>query len=519
MSDERFDAVVIGAGLGGLAAGVELSGAGQRVLVVEHHTLPGGYAQGFQRGPFRFDVSLHALDALAPGGGSDRLLQRLGIWDRLVFERLDPLYAARFPEHEIVAGADLFSYEATLIDAFPHELTGIRGYLDELRAVWSDVRRREEDARHGHAPAFEEFIDRYPSLVRASGETWQQVIERHVHDPRLQGILGAYSGYFGLPPSRCAALVGVVGSASYHEHGGWYPHGGSQAMSRALERVLKERGGAIRYGEEVTEILVAGGRATGIRTASGHTVDADVVVSNANAPDTVRMARTERFPSDYLHQVTEPRPSYTTFAVYLGLSRDVFAEQGLPHELFVFPSYDQEQAWAAADAGDWSKVPLAIADYTRIDPGCAPAGWSVVTITVPVAWDYENVWGTGGDLANYHANPRYQDVKAHVTDRIIARAADHLPGILDSIVHRESSTPLTNFEYTHNPRGAIEGYENTPSNSGMGWLPNLTPIPNLVLAGAWTNSGGQIPALASGVQAAGLASASLAGRETPTQPV
>ena len=55
------------------------------------------------------------------------------------------------------------------------------------------------------------------------------------------------------------------------------------------------------------------------------------------------------------------------------------------------------------------------------------------------------------------------------------------------------------------PLGAIEGYENTPDNSGLGWLPAETPIANLLLAGAWTNSGGQIPALTSGVQAARLA--------------
>lgn len=519
MWDERVDAVVIGAGLGGLAAAVDLATQGRDVLVLEHHAMPGGYAQGFQRGPFRFDVSLHALNGLAPGGGGDGLLRRLGVFDRLVFERLDPLYVARFPGHDIAAPADLYAYEAALVDAFPAEMTGIRGYLDEMRAIASDARRQEEDTRAGRSPGAQDFIDRYPALVRASGETWQQVIDRHVADPRLRGALGAYSSYFGLPPSRCSALVGVIGAASYHEHGGWYPHGGSQAVSRCLERVLREQGGSVRYGEQVDEIVLDRGRAQGVRTASGLTVRANVVVSNANAPDTVRMIGADHLPMDYVDRVETRAPSYTTFAVYLGLSRDVFAEHDLPHELFVFPSYDQDEAWEAADEGDWSKVPLAITDYTRIDPGCAPAGWGVVTITAAVPWDFQDVWGTGGDLTDYHANPRYLEIKAHVTDRIIARATDHVPGILGAICHRESSTPLTNFEYTRNPRGAIEGYENTPANSGLGWLPGQTPIPNVVLAGAWTNTGGQIPALASGVQAAGLASVALTHRGTAATPI
>ena len=79
---ERVDAVVIGGGLGGLAAGVTLGGNGRKVVVLEQHTVPGGYAQCFQRGPYRFDVSLHALNGLAPGGGVDRLYRELGIWGR-----------------------------------------------------------------------------------------------------------------------------------------------------------------------------------------------------------------------------------------------------------------------------------------------------------------------------------------------------------------------------------------------------------------------------------------------------
>ncbi len=79
------------------------------------------------------------------------------------------------------------------------------------------------------------------------------------------------------------------------------------------------------------------------------------------------------------------------------------------------------------------------------------------------------------------------------------------PGLADAIEFREAATPLTYFRYTRNPRGAIEGYENSPENSGLGWLPQVTPIRNLFLAGARTNSGGQNPAIGSGAAAARLA--------------
>jgi prolycopene isomerase len=122
-----------------------------------------------------------------------------------------------------------------------------------------------------------------------------------------------------------------------------------------------------------------------------------------------------------------------------------------------------------------------------------------------VDWNYADVWGTGGDLAGYHENPAYLAVKERVADELVSLADASVPGLAGAFGFREASTPFTNFAYTHNPLGAIEGYENTPTNSGLGWLPQTTPIHNLFLAGAWTNGGGQNPAIQSGRSAAELA--------------
>ena len=224
-------------------------------------------------------------------------------------------------------------------------------------------------------------------------------------------------------------------------------------MSRALERVLHERGSDIRYGQRVTEVVIETGRATGVRTAAGLEVSADVVISNASAPTTMlELVGREHLPSEYVTRVERPQPSYTTFAVYLGLSRDVFAEHGLPHEVFIYDGYDQDAAWDAAFRGDWSRAALTITDYTHVDPGCAPAGWGNVVITAAAPWDYEDVWGTAGDLTHYHSNPRYLELKERVADLLVARAEDHVPGLVAATRHGEASSPLTNFEYTRNPR-------------------------------------------------------------------
>ena len=504
MSD-RVDTVVIGAGLGGLAAGVTLAGAGRSVVVLEQQAGPGGYAQGFTRGRYRFDASLHALGGLAPGGGFDTLYEALGISGLLSLRRLDPLYRLRLPGMEIVAHADWFRYESELIDRFPAEADGIRSYLDEVLAVQHDSRRMQEDESAHHGPAMEEFRRRYPAVMRITDETWDQMMARHVTDHRLRTVLGGLWGYVGLPPASCSALIGAGVTGSYHEYGAWYPAGGSQALTDALVRLLRERGGTLLLSELVTSMQWHDGHAVSVTTSDGLRLEADSFISNASAPFTMLdLVGRERLPAAYAQRIASPAPSYATFAVYLGLNRDIFAEHGLDHELILAGSDDASSSWDACQRGDWDHAATTVTDYTGVDPGCAPHGHGAVVLTTPAAWEYADTWGTGGDLAGYHGNQRYLDIKEAVTDSLVARAARELPGLDGAISYLEASTPLTNFDYTRNPFGAIEGYENSPANSGPGWLPQETPVPNLYLAGAWTTAGGMNAAMASGTRAAAL---------------
>ena len=114
MKTIHADAVVIGAGLGGLGAAGYLAKEGHRVVVLEHHSVPGGYAHEFKRKGFRFEVALHALDGAGPGGWLHPMLEDLGVLDRVEFARLDPFYTARFPDYEITVPADLPAYLSEL---------------------------------------------------------------------------------------------------------------------------------------------------------------------------------------------------------------------------------------------------------------------------------------------------------------------------------------------------------------------------------------------------------------------
>ncbi|MCB0046231.1 MAG: NAD(P)/FAD-dependent oxidoreductase [Caldilineaceae bacterium] len=499
MREESFDVVVIGAGLGGLSAAGYLSKAGKRVLVLEHHTVPGGYAHEFRRGRYRFEVALHAIDGLAPGGWAADILEELGVTSAVRFNRLDPFYTVQFPEHTITAHANVFRYEQELIRHFPHEAEGVRKLIDAMQQVYWDVQRFSIDGEMKRRPPMAGIPAAYSHMISAMGQSWGEFMDAYIADPQLRGVFSTLWGYYGLPPSRLNASTFILPWVSYHLFGAYYPEGGSMAMSRALEQTILAHGGEIRYRQTVNRIEIRDGKAVAVETEQGLRITADAVVSNANPKDVMlKFVGKEHLPSEYGEKIAGDAPAVSNLVLYLGLDRDIRAEGWPYHELFVAEDYDIEGDYAAVMAGDFDRAGMVITNYTESDPGCAPDGGSVLVAMTLAPWDYADQWGTGGDLTSYGKRPQYLELKQDAADRLLTRLEERLPGLRASIKHMEVATPLTNYRYSLNPGGSIYGSEQTVENMYMGRLSEKTPVDNLFLTGAWIIGGGMSAALLSG---------------------
>jgi phytoene desaturase len=504
METVHADAVVIGAGLGGLGAAGYLSKNGHRVVVLEHHTVPGGYAHEFKRSGFRFEVALHALDGAGSGGWLQSMLEDLGVLDRVDIARLDPFYTARFPDYEITVAADLSDYLRELKSGFPDEAEGIDGLFAAVHRVAADVGRYTKERATGVRTTPMEMMERFPDMAMAFSQDWQTFMGRFVTDVQLQAVVSTLWGYLGLPPSKVSAGLFALIINSYHTSGAWYPKGGSQAMSRAIVEGITAHGGEVRFRNRVTRIEVNDGRAIAVETDRGLRVEADVVVSNASPSATVSIVGRDHLTDEFLTGVDRDVPAMSNLVVYLGLDRDLAAEGWDHHEFFLSDGYDMDADYAAMVSGDFSKSGMVIANYTDADPGCAPEGKSVLVMLSLAPWDYENTWGTGGDLTGYSENPEYLRIKEEAADHLIKRAEALIPGLRDSIIVKEIGTPLTNARYGLNPGGSIYGREQTVENMLNRKSPRSS-IPNLLFAGAWVGGGGMSAALASGRTAAAIA--------------
>jgi len=484
---ESYDAVIIGAGLGGLSCAAAFARQGFKPLVLEQHTVPGGYATTFRRaGGFIFDASLHST-TVDKRGGVPNLIPGFPEIEDVTFVPHKGLYRAIYPEHDIrVPNADPNAYIKMLKDFFPGEKAGIEGIFEEMKGLSEDLARYSRVA--GKVDMSRVPVD-FPSLFKCFQRTWGAVLESWVADPKLRAVISALWGYFGLPPSRLASLYYMMPTWGYLVKGGYYPIGRSQKISDALVGFIEERGGEVKLGIRVEKVLTKDHSAYGIQTGEGQRFEAKVVVSNANAYDTCHtMMDEEAYLKDYLARMDGFSVSLSSYQVFLGLKKDLVGESGIEDsEIFFNTGYDVEDDYRAALEADVEKQGYGLTLYDNLYREYSPEGKNTLSIIQLQGFDHWKPFE-----ADYWKGEKsaYRKEKQRMADILVAKVEKTLlPGLENAIEVMEIGTPLTNIRYTGNTRGAIYGWDQTLDNVMPRRLPHKTPIANLFLAGAWTQPG------------------------------
>ncbi len=490
---EKFDVIVVGAGLGGLSAAASLARRGLGVLLLERHSVPGGYATSFVRGRYEFEVALHELSGLDLDTRQSplyRYLDYLGVAEQVRFVRVPELYRSVFPDLDLVLPVGWAGFEARLVETFPKQEAGIRRFLGRIRALAYEIWEGRPDRKLGNplmAPI------RFRHLFRALPARWGKVLARDVSDPRARAVLSQLWGYLGAPPSSASFLTFALMLTSYIEHGPTFVKGRSQALANGFVAAIERGGGTVRMGDGVRRIVTSGGRVTGVVTDSGEEFAADRVISNADPVTTTRVLLDEaEVPREFFDSL-RPRPlAPGSFCVYMGVDAPPEEIGFTAHENFINQGYDLEADWAEAASLSPPGSILATC-YNKVDPDISPPGTSIVVLTT---------LSMGQPWVDLPPD-RYAETKRRIADRMIDVAERLSPGLRDRTEVIEVATPLTNMRFVGALGGSIYGSVNTFDNHSILRLGPRGPVEGLYFCGAWTSPGGGFePCILSGKYAA-----------------
>lgn len=505
-----YDAIVVGAGLGGLSTAAFLATNGRRTLVLEQNQVVGGCSQVFRRqgNRYEFDVGVHYIGDCAPGGTVDRLLRGLGLEDRVTFAELDPdgFSTITLPTVSFRVPRGWQAYEDRLVETFPDQEDGLRRCIRTLRAIAEEVRaERPASLRQGLVR-----LRSLRSTVWWGLRPLARLFDACGLTPEARAVIAGESGDYGVPPSKAPVALHAGFLDHYLKAGAYYPKGGGQVIAARLTEVIVAHGGAVRTKARVERILLEHGRAVGVRLTDGEELRAPVVVSNADIRRTfLELVGREHLPARMRRKVEGYRMALPLFSLYLAVDFDV--RDRLPNSTsWIYPHADIEGIYADAYAGRVpARVPVFMTSGTLKDPDghhSAPPGHSTLELMTIAPADHA-AWGVGeGPVAGerYSRGASYLAAKEELSEAVLDTAEGVIPDLREHIVYRDASTPITQERFTLSTGGACYGLEMTRDQIGPFRPDVTTSIPGLYLAGASTrHQHGIVATLNGGVGTAG----------------
>ncbi len=477
-------ALVIGAGLGGLAAAMRLGAKGYRVTLLDKLDRPGGRGSSLTQNGHRFDLGPtivtvpQVFEQLWADCGRD-------FHAEVDLRPLDPYYELRWDDGSTFAvRQDEDAMLAEVARLSPDDVAGYQRFL-----IDSERRYQFGFEGLGRRPINKlwDLIKEIPGFVRyrVDRSVYAHAASR-VKDPRLRMALSFHPLFIGGDPVHVTSMYILV-SHLEKEFGVHYAMGGVQAMADAMVRVIREQGGTVRMGEEVDEILVENGRAAGVRTGDGEVLTADLTVSNADPGHTydvlLRNHQKQRWTSKRLGRA---RWSMGLFVWYFGTkgTRGKWADVG-HHTILNGPRYRGllHDIFMRRHLADDMSIYLHRPSVT--DPSAAPEGDDTFYALSPVP----NLHGDNSvDWAV--EEERYRQNLAEVLDRKL------IPGFQDHLSASEIFTPDTFQSRYLSPHGA--GFSLEPRIFQSAWFRphNVSEeLPGLYLVGAGTHPGAGIPSV------------------------
>jgi len=452
----KYDVIVLGAGIAGLICGTFLAKQGRNVLIIEQHSIPGGYCTSFKRKGFIFDSAVHHIGGCGKWSVVGRCLKELDI--NINFQQLDPMDSIHFPSFSIDVPAEIDDYVDLLKERFPSEREQLTPFFKEFIRLYRATFSTEE----------------HKMLIKYQNLTYKEMLDNFFTDEQLMMTLSAQWGYIGSPPHEVSAIGMCQMLVNYLKDGAYFPVGGTQNFADAITQKFIDYGGHIMLSSAVDGMLTDGNIIKGVTTKKGGEIPADIFISNIDPKQTFFSLLDKSSVDDsYLRRIENMKESVSFFLLYLGLDNKIDLKD-------LKRGFYHTSNNLSFSSSDWFYISVP----TEVDPSLAPDNKQIISVVVSSRDDYD-------DIDDWVA---YKDkMKKHTINYL----ENFVPDIQNHIEVIDAATPKTLYRYTLNSKGAAYGWAVTVDQTWSNRLSHTTPFKNLFLTGHWTNPGPGICAVVS----------------------
>lgn len=452
----RYDVVIIGAGMSGLAAGVRLAHFGKKVVILERHYRVGGLNSFYRSGGYDLDVGLHAVTNYSPQGPKSapmaRLLRRLRM--RMSDLKLYPQKVSRivFPDATLEFTNDFDHLARQSGKVFPGQEENLRRLKDEVFRLYANNFEGAPKSARRLASSFitdPDLVEMLMCPVMFYGSAWENDMD---------------GGQF--------ALLFM----SLYCEGFARPKNGIRPILDLLVERYKNSGGEMRLRSGVQRIEVSEGKATGVVVDNGDRVECKAVLSSAGLIETIGVCPEASLPDQ------TPEPGMMSFVESINIIDRPALDLGLDASITFF-SANRRFRYRRSDLPvDVQSGVICIPGNFCYDERPDTHMVRITNIADPLFWE-------GAGKSEYeNGKIRWREKSLEVVEKIV-------PEFIDNVIYYDMFTPRTIKKFTGHVNGAVYG---SPTKLGDG----ATPVENLFICGTDQGYLGVVGSMISGVEIA-----------------
>ena len=428
--------IIIGAGMGGMAAGIYGQMNGYETQIFEMHIKPGGQCTSWKRKGYTFDPCIHHFFGCKPGSSVYHMWHELGALPRELVN-IEECTAVASPNGKMfVDYYDLERLKDTLLKLSPQDSKMIEQYIGAIKAFAND--KIEDAINSGSLWKMILIFFSKPSIRKWIKMNMRTFAERF-SDPFLRKAFAQliYSNPDGPLFFHFMRHVGGMNGDIQ------WPVGGATELAKSIERRYLALGGKVHYRSRVEKILVENDKAVGIKLADGSEHRADIIISNADGRKTIFNMLDGKYINETVRDYCAPLSDETPFAVNvcLGIDRDLSGEPSslvlLLDQLVTIANYTYESIEA---------------QLYGFDKAMAPEGKGTIKVELPASYAY---WK---QLYN-DDRERYKQEKQKVAEQVIDTLESYFPGIKNQVEAIDVYTLMTWERYM----GGTQGWFNLPN--------------------------------------------------------